>query len=76
VKDTNETNEDSVPVPMYCEAVKAFETLQQLLQSVSDVPESVMKSVWEIDKFIIGLAQKRIKQMTLDSYFKKQCTDS
>jgi hypothetical protein len=28
VKDTNETSEESVPVPMYCEAVKAVETLQ------------------------------------------------
>jgi hypothetical protein len=46
VKDTNETSEESVPVPMYCEAVKAVETLQQFLQSVSDVPESVMKCVW------------------------------
>jgi hypothetical protein len=70
------TNETSVPVPMYCEAVKAAETLQQFLQSVSDVPESVMKSVWETDTFIIRLAQKLTKQMTLDSYFKKQCTDS
>jgi hypothetical protein len=45
VKDTNETSEESVPVPMYCEAVKAIETLQQFLQGVCDVPESVMKSV-------------------------------
>jgi hypothetical protein len=72
VKDTNETSQESVPVPMYCEAVKANETLQQFLQSVSDVPQSVMKSVWEIHIFIIGLADKRTKQMTLDSYFKKQ----
>jgi hypothetical protein len=43
VKDTNETSEESVPVPMYCEEVKAVETLQQFLQSVSDVSESVMK---------------------------------
>jgi hypothetical protein len=50
--------------------------LQQFLQSVSDAPESVIKSVWEINTFIIGLAQKRMKQMTLDSYFKKQCKDS
>jgi hypothetical protein len=42
VKDTKETSKESVPVPMYCEAVKAVETLQQFLQSVSDVPESVM----------------------------------
>jgi hypothetical protein len=28
VKDTNETSEESVPVPIYCEAVKAVETLQ------------------------------------------------
>jgi hypothetical protein len=76
VKDTNETSEESVPVPMCCEAVKAVETLQQFLRSMSDVPESVMKSVWGIDTFIIGLAQKRTKQMTLDSYFKKQCADS
>jgi hypothetical protein len=75
VNDTNETNE-SVSVPMYCETVKAVETLRQFLQSMSDVRESVMKSVWEIDTFIIGLAQKRTKQMTLDSFFKKQCTDS
>jgi hypothetical protein len=34
---------------MHREAVKAVETLQQFLQSISDVPESVMKSVWEID---------------------------
>jgi hypothetical protein len=61
VKDTYETSEESVPVPMYCEAVKAVETLQQFLQSVSDVPESVMKSVWEIDPFIVGLAQKCTK---------------
>jgi sarcosine oxidase delta subunit len=47
VKDTNETSEESVPVPMYCEEVKAVETLQQFLQSVSDAPESEMKSVWE-----------------------------
>jgi hypothetical protein len=45
VKDTNETSEESVPVPMHYEAVKAVETLQQFLQSVSKVPESVMKSV-------------------------------
>jgi hypothetical protein len=45
VKDTNETSKESVPVPMYCEVMKAVETLQQFLQSVSDVPESVMKSV-------------------------------
>jgi hypothetical protein len=57
VKDTNETSEESVPVPMHCEAVKAVEILQQFLQGVSDVPESVMKSVWEIDAFIMGLAQ-------------------
>jgi hypothetical protein len=36
-------------------------TLQQFLQNVSDVPESVMKSVWETDAFIIGLAQKCTK---------------
>jgi hypothetical protein len=71
VKDTNETSEESVPMPVHCEAVKADETLQQFLQSVSDVPESVMKNVWEKDAYIIGLAQKRTKQMTLDSYFKK-----
>jgi hypothetical protein len=71
-----DTNEKSVPVPMHCEAVKAAETLQQFLQSVSDVPEPVMKSVWEKHAFIIGLAQKRTKRMTLDSYFKKQFTDS
>jgi hypothetical protein len=76
VKDTNETSEESVPVPKYCEAVKAIETLQQFMQCVSDVPESGMKSVWETDTFIIGLAQKHTKQMTFDSYFKKQCTDS
>jgi hypothetical protein len=76
VKDTNETSEESVPMPMHCEAVKAVETLQQFLQSMSDVTESVMKSVWEMDAFIMGLAQKRTKQMTLDSYFKKHCTDS
>jgi hypothetical protein len=76
VKDTNETSEESVPVPMYREAVKAVETLQQFLQSVSDVPESVMKCVWETNTFIMGLAQKRTKQMTLGSHFKKQCTDS
>jgi hypothetical protein len=76
VKYTNKKSEESVPVPMHCEAEKATETLQQFLQSVSDVPESVMKCVWEIDAFIIGLAQKSTKQMTLDSYFKKQCTDS
>jgi hypothetical protein len=76
VKDTNEISEEIVPVPMYCEAVKATETLQQFLQSVSDFSESVMKSVWEIDTFIIGLAQKHTQQMTLDSHFKKQCTDS
>jgi hypothetical protein len=52
VKDTNETSEESLPVPMYCEAVKAVETLQQFLQSVSNVPELVMKSVWDIDAFI------------------------
>jgi hypothetical protein len=61
---------------MHCEALKTVETLQQFLQSVSDVPESVMKSVGETDAFIIGLAHKRTKQMTFDSYFKKQCTDS
>jgi hypothetical protein len=44
-KDTNETSEESMPVPMYYEAVRAVETLQQFLQSVSDVPQSVMKSV-------------------------------
>jgi hypothetical protein len=76
VKDTNETSEESVPVPTHCEAVKAVETLQQFLQSVNNVPKSVMKSVWEIDTFIVGMAQKRTKQMTLDSYFKKQCADS
>jgi hypothetical protein len=38
VKDTNETSEESVPVPMHCDAVKAVETLQQFLHSVSDVP--------------------------------------
>jgi hypothetical protein len=76
VKDTNETCEESLPVLMYCEAVKAVDTLQQFLQSVSDVPESEMKCVQEIDTFIIGLAQKHTKQMTFDSYFKKQCTDS
>jgi hypothetical protein len=32
--------------------------------------------VWEIHIFIIGLADKRTKQMTLDSYFKKQWKDS
>jgi hypothetical protein len=69
VKDTIETSEESEPVPMHCEAVKATETLQQFLQSVSEVPESVMKSLWEIDAFIIGLAQKHTKQMTLDSRF-------
>jgi hypothetical protein len=69
MKGTNETSEESVPVPMHFEAVKAVETLQWFLQSVSNVPESVMKSVWEIDAFIIGLAQKNTKQMTLDSYF-------
>jgi hypothetical protein len=76
VKDINEMSEESVPVPMYCEALKAVETLQQFLQSMSDVPESVMKCVWEVDTFIVGLAQKCMKQMTLVSYFKKQCTDS
>jgi hypothetical protein len=76
VKDINDTSEESVPVPMYCEAVKAVETLQQFLQSVNDVPESVIKSVWEIDTFIIGLAQKRTKQMILDPYFKKPRPDS
>jgi hypothetical protein len=76
VKNTNEKSEESVPMPVHCEAVKTVETLQQFLQSVSYVPESVMKSVWEIDAFIIGLAQKHTKQMTLNSYFKKQCTDS
>jgi hypothetical protein len=76
VKDTNETSEEIVHVPMYFEAVKAVETLQQFLQSMSDVQEAVMKSVWEIDTFLIGLAQKHTKQMTVDSYFKKQCTDS
>jgi hypothetical protein len=43
---------------------------------MSDVPESVIKSVWEIDTFIIGLAQKFMKQMTLDSYLNKHCKDS
>jgi hypothetical protein len=38
VNDSNETSEESVPVPMYCETVKAIETLQQFLQSMSDVP--------------------------------------
>jgi hypothetical protein len=38
VKDTNETSKESVPVPMYCEAVKAVETLRQFLQNMSDVP--------------------------------------
>jgi hypothetical protein len=51
VKDTNEKSEESVPVPMHCEAVKAVETLQQFLQGMSTVPESVMKSVWEIRCF-------------------------
>jgi hypothetical protein len=76
VEDTNETRKESVPLPTYCEAVKAIETLQQFLQSASNFPESVMKSEWEIDRFIIGLAQKCMKQMTLDSYFKKQCEES
>jgi hypothetical protein len=56
VKDKNETSEESAPVPMHCEAVKAVETLQQFLQSVSDVPESLMKCVSEIHAYIIGLA--------------------
>jgi hypothetical protein len=76
VKDRNETSEESVHVPMHCEAVKAVEILQQFLQSVSNVLESVMKRVREIDAFIIVLAQKCTKQMTMDSYFKKQCADS
>jgi hypothetical protein len=59
-----------------CTVKQSVETSQQFLQSVSDVPESVMKSVWKVDTFIIGLAHKRTKQMSLDSYFKKQCTDS
>jgi hypothetical protein len=39
VEDTNETYHESVPVPLYCEVVKAVETSQQFLQSMSDVPE-------------------------------------
>jgi hypothetical protein len=52
--------------------VKSVETLQQYLQNVSDIPEAVMKSIWEIDEFVTGLAQKCKKQITLDLYFKKQ----
>jgi hypothetical protein len=47
VEDKNETSDENVSVPMYCEAVKAIKTLQQFLQSVTDVPESIMKSAWE-----------------------------
>jgi hypothetical protein len=35
-----------------------------------DIPEAMMKSVWEIEDFVTGLAQKCMKQMTLDLYLR------
>jgi hypothetical protein len=52
------------------------ENFKCLIFVAQSVPESVMKCVWKTDIFITGLVQKCTKQMTLDSYFKKQYKDS
>jgi L-cysteine desulfidase len=68
VSESEEEEEDSV-VPSYNEALNALATFQAF---IDNVPETILKSIREVESFSIALRRNFTKQSTLDSFFVKE----
>jgi hypothetical protein len=68
VSEIEEEEEDSV-VPSYNEALNALATFRAF---IDNVPETILKSIREVELFSMTLRTNFTKQSTLDSYFVKE----
>jgi L-cysteine desulfidase len=68
VSESEEEEEDSV-VPSYNEALNALATFRAF---IDNVPETILKSIREVESFSMALRRNFTKQSTLDSFFVKE----
>jgi L-cysteine desulfidase len=68
VSESEEEEEDSV-VPSYNEALN---TLATFWAFIDNVPETILKSIREVESFSMALRRNFTKQSTLDSFFVKE----
>jgi hypothetical protein len=68
VSESEEEEEDSV-VPSYNEAVNALAIFRAF---IDNVPETILKSIREVEPFSMALRRNFTKQSTLDSFFIKE----
>jgi hypothetical protein len=68
VSESEEEEEDSV-VSSYNEALNALATFRAF---IDNVPETILKSIREVESFSMALRRSFTKQSTLDSFFVKE----
>jgi hypothetical protein len=68
MSESEEEEEDNV-VPSYSEAVNALATFRAF---IDNVPETILKSIREVESFFMALRRNFTKQSTLDSFFVKE----
>jgi hypothetical protein len=68
VSESEEEEEDSV-VPSYNEALNTLATFRAF---IDNVPETILKSIREVESFSMALRRNFTKQSTLDSFFVKE----
>ncbi|KAJ8873800.1 hypothetical protein PR048_024635 [Dryococelus australis] len=71
--DANESGsehyEDDAPKPVTCsEAMQHLEAYSRYLSSAPDVPENIMKNLWELESYTPILYEKKSKQTTLGKF--------
>jgi hypothetical protein len=45
---------------------------RHLLYDIPEMPESIIRNLWELENFASNLFERQVKQMMLDTFFKKE----
>jgi hypothetical protein len=57
--------------PTYNEAIEHLNALQCFVESISEVPQQIWKTLWDMENYIFQQTEKNYKQSALDNFFKK-----
>jgi hypothetical protein len=77
-KNKNRENDDEEeeaaackPIPKHSEATKCSDTYHHFLSGIPDMPELIVRNLWELENVTSSLFERQVKQTMLDTFFKK-----
>jgi hypothetical protein len=60
------------PIPKCSDVMQCLDAHRCFLSVISGMPESIVRSLWELENFTSNLIKTQVQQMTLGMFFKKE----